>query len=420
MQLKADSTAKKITDTGARGLEPPATGQHIYWCPRTDGFGVRVTANGARAWILERRVNGRTVRRTIGHVDGRNSISGDAARKIAAEVRAELQNGIDRIVTQQAERVARKTGEAEDALTLEVALVEYVKKKRRAKDGLTLKERTRDDYLAMVAGNRTTENGRPLADGPLFKLADKPLSKISADDVRGAHSGALKRSVRQATYAMQVLRAVLNWHGVTIPDSPLAKSTAGRDRIVLPPTSGKARPIQPERLGAWWRAACSAGKNAIGGTQAAADSYRFRLLTGVRGVEVKAIRVLDVDLQGGRVVLNDTKNRTDHTLLLSTQALAVIKPYCEGKKPGALVFDIADPRKTLRAINRAAGTSATGHELRDTFASVAEEIVTGYTLKKMLNHANSGDVTGTSYVGKSETQLRTAWQAVADFIETAA
>ena len=61
-----------------------------------------------------------------------------------------------------------------------------------------------------------------------------------------------------------------------------------------------------------------------------------------------------------------------------------------------------------------------GHGLRDTFASIAEELVSGAALKKMMNHAAGGDVTLGSYVGKSEAQLRNAWQTVADFIEAAA
>jgi len=38
----------------------------------------------------------------------------------------------------------------------------------------------------------------------------------------------------------------------------------------------------------------------------------------------------------------------------------------------------------------------------------------------MLNHAAGGDVTLGSYIGKSEAQLRAAWQTVADAIEESA
>ncbi len=61
-----------------------------------------------------------------------------------------------------------------------------------------------------------------------------------------------------------------------------------------------------------------------------------------------------------------------------------------------------------------------GHDLRATFASIAEELVSGAVLKRMMNHASSGDVTLGHYVGKSEAQLRAGWQTMADFIDAAA
>ena len=75
-----------------------------------------------------------------------------------------------------------------------------------------------------------------------------------------------------ANYAMQVLRAVVRWHGVVIPHSPLGKDTAERDRIVLAPGRGDPSPIPPERLGAWWNAAGRASSRIAG------NHYRFQLL----------------------------------------------------------------------------------------------------------------------------------------------
>ena len=140
------------------------------------------------------------------------------------------------------------------------------------------------------------------------------------------------------------------------------------------------------------------------------------LLTGARGGEIDGLKVQDVDGTGSRITLSDTKNRSDHALMLSTQAAAIVGVHIAGKKPSAKLFDVSDPRKTLRAINAEAGVRISGHDLRATFASVAEELVSAYTLKRMLNHADANDVTGGHYVSKSETQLRAGWQAVADFI----
>jgi len=81
----------------------------------------------------------------------------------------------------------------------------------------------------------------------------------------------------------------------------------------------------------------------------------------------------DVDQRAGRVVLRDTKNRRDHKLLLSTQALEIAKRNCVGRKAEEPLFPIVDARKTLAWINARAGTNVQGHGLRATFASIAEE-----------------------------------------------
>lgn len=423
----------RLTERKALALPLPAKGYVIHWCPWTPGFGVRVTAAGARAWIAERRVDGKTTRRTLGRVDGRNAISSDAARRLMVDVSSELQQGRDRMAERRLERAAAKQAATQEALTFEVALRDYVKKKRRAKDGLPLKERTRTDYLAMVApGRMVAISGRPMNDlsdtftedgpkpasqparrthdGELFAIASKSIHSITGDDLRDIYRNASERGERRAIYAMQVVRAVLNWHGVKVPDNPLSKDTAGKDRIVLGKTGGKPQPIPPEKLAAWWAASAQVP------SREAADRYRVQLLTGMRPNEPEKIEVRDVDMEGGRITLRDTKNRSDHVVLMSKQVAAIIAPYVEGKRPGQRVFTVSDPRKTLTAINSIAGTSATAQNLRATFASVAEELVSAYSLKRMVNHADAGDVTGSHYIGKSEAQLRAAWQAVADAI----
>jgi hypothetical protein len=93
---------------------------------------------------------------------------------------------------------------------------------------------------------------------------------------------------------------------------------------------------------------------------------------------------------------------------------------CLHRKPDEPLFPVVDARKTLAWINAQTGTTVQGHDLRATFASIAEELVSGGVLKRMMNHAGGGDVTLGHYVGKSETQLRAGWQSVADFIEAAA
>jgi len=412
--------AERLSESRARTLRGPETAGEIkstfvvHWCAKTPGFGLRVTNNGDRAYISERRVDGKTVRRTLGKAVGAGAISIDAARKLQIIVSSELQQGTDRVEVKRDERKVEKQVGA----TLASSLAEYVEGKRRGKDGLALKDRTKSDYMLMIAKGGKTKVGKPYANGALYCLAEKSIYKISADDMRRVYAAAEAKSKRQATYSMQVLRAVLNWHGVVVDASPLAKGTAGKDRIILAATAGDPKPIPPEKLAAWWTAATAQAGHA------GADGCRLILLTGCRPGEIfktefePGLLVRDVDLEGRRMKLVNTKNRKDHLVILSKQAHAVLKLHSENKPPDANVFNVADPRKALDAINVVAGVAGiTPHKLRHTFASVAEELVSGYALKRMMNHTDAGDVTGTNYVGKSETQLRTAWQTVADFIE---
>ncbi|KWW37657.1 tyrosine-type recombinase/integrase [Cupriavidus metallidurans] len=414
---------KRLTDSLARKLPLPAEGYEIHWCADDPGFGCRVTAAGARAWIMERRVDGKTRRRTLGKASGAAAISSDAARRLKIDVSSELQQGTDRL---EDKRAAAKQEKAE-AVTLAAALKTYVEKKQRAKDGLALKERTKAHYLAMVRPGKIKRDGSPALDGWLYPLANKSIHKITAQDIRDVHAELQKRGKRLAAYAMQVLRAVLNWHGIKVPDNPLGLDVAGRDRIVIPGPKSDKRPIPLERLGAWWRAACDAGMGGeVGGGAEAAAYYRFKLLTGLRDGEGKGdkysdgVRVRDVDFAGQRIRLPDTKNRQDHYLMLSRQAFEIVKQQAKGKKPTELLFPVGDPRKTLDAINKAAGTNIPPKGTRSTFASIADELVSSTTVKAMMNHLDGKNVTTTHYIFKDESTLRAGWQAVADFIESRA
>lgn len=398
------------------------------------GMQLRIAPDGLRTVLVRytvRGINGErqyTLPQEYG--DGPAQIKLAEACAEGQRIRALARAGIDwpaeEAARLRAEEEARLEAEEEalasDAPTLAEGIREYVEKRRRAKDGLPLKASTKAGYLALIEPGKIGKNGRKFADGGLVALADTPMAEITAKNIWDVYNSLLTRSKRPADYAMQVLRAVLRWHGIHIPNSPLSQETAGRDRIVIAPPRGNPKPIPMEKLGAWWLAACACPQ------RVAANYYRFQLLTGCRGVEIHGskkydyapLKVGDVNLKSGRVLLRDTKNRTDHLLLLSREALAIAEDACKGRKPDEPLFPIVDARKTLAWINKQAGTTVQGHGLRSTFTSIAEELVSGGVLKRIINHAVNNDVTLGHYVGKGEAQLRAGWQTVADFIAKAA
>lgn len=393
------------------------------------GVQLRIAPDGLRTVLVRYTVKGTKDERQYTlpqeYGDGPGQIKLADACAEAQRIRALARAGIDWPTQEearlQAEALAQQKA-AVHALTLEEGVKEYVDKKRRAKDGLPLKARTKSEYLRMVTPGKVGKNGKRFADGELVPLAATPMPEIAATAIWATYNVLQKRSKRRSDYAMQVLRAVLRWHGIRIPNSPLSQETAGRDRIVIPPTQGNPTPIPAEKLGTWWLAACACPR------RVAANYYRFQLLTGCRGVEIhgekkydyEPIKVGDVNLQTGRIQLIDTKNRTNHLLLLSREALAIAEEVCKGRKPEESLFPIVDARKTLAWINKQAGTTVQGHDMRATFTTIAEELVSGGVLKRLINHAVSNDVTLGHYVGKGEAQLRAGWQIVADFITNAA
>lgn len=166
--------------------------------------------------MIERRVDGKTVRRTLGAASGRGAISADAARKMQIDVSSELQQGADRLEGKR-ERIAAAKAEGE---TFGDALRAYVKDKRRGKDGLPLKARTRADYLAMIEPGHTMKSGRSTLDCELHTLAELPLARIDAARIRELLKDLSPRGERRQTNAMQVLRAVLRDQCVSISDRP--------------------------------------------------------------------------------------------------------------------------------------------------------------------------------------------------------
>lgn len=406
---------------------PPDKQQAFLWDTEVPGLAVRALpagkrhATGSRAFVFQGRIADKDFRVVLGDVRVLDIESGNpdrpGARELARHMQAKIDQGIDPRIEKRARIEELQAEQKKASETFGDLLKDYVSKKRRSKDNLPLKERTKADYLAMIAEPKEFANGETGAPGMLYTLTDKPATGIKAEDIREVHGAALKRGERQSAYAMQVLRAVLNWAGIKVPDNPLGKEVAGRDRIVIPQaktarTSQSAgRPIPPERIGDWWRTLDRA-------TSATTRDYlRFLVLTGCRPAEPKKILVKDCDMVAGRVVIRDTKNRADQEILLSRQAAEIVERNIAGKEPDDQLFTVVDGKKTISTVVERCGTAFRAKDLRPTFASIAEELVTAYTLKRMMNHANAGDVTGQHYVHKTDSALRAGWQAVADFIE---
>jgi integrase len=396
----------RLTDTIATHCPAPDKGYVIFWCSTTPGFGVRVTHEGVRAWILERRLKGRTIRRTLGRVSGsgRNAVSAEDARDLAVERSGELVRGKDVSAELRAAAKSVKTA----GITFADALQRYVADDS-ARDR-PLKDRTRRDYLDMIRPETPKAPGRRFrAAGELASIVDKRLDRLTGAAIKALYQSLQQqRGPTRAAYAVRVLRGTLNYQGVQLLDDPFDRKQAGRSRIKLPRANRRERIIPQERLAAWWKVASAVPDG---------DYFQLLLLTGLRGGELSAMKIADVDVIGGRVVIADPKNRRPHTVQLSSQAQEIVERRVGTRGPQELLFDHgAGPRGSLAAIVQQSGVSFSAHDCRRTHASIAASLLPGYVVQKLLNHSAGNDVTAGHYVHLDETTLRAGWQKVADFI----
>lgn len=93
----------KLTEQAARAVMPPPTGQKIIWDATLHGFGLRVTANGAKAFVLDYRHAGRQRRMTIGAFPDWTVAE---AREQAKNLKRDINLGRDPMAERHAEREA--------------------------------------------------------------------------------------------------------------------------------------------------------------------------------------------------------------------------------------------------------------------------------------------------------------------------
>jgi len=100
------SPPAKITETLVEHLSASAAGQKFFRDPILKGFAVRVTANGVRSFIVEKRVDGKIKRITLGRYP---TLSAEQARTEAHKVLGMVALGMNPIAEREHARLAGVT-----------------------------------------------------------------------------------------------------------------------------------------------------------------------------------------------------------------------------------------------------------------------------------------------------------------------
>lgn len=390
-----------LTDTSVKRLPIPPKGNKVYFDTRVSGFGLRVTANGARAFVLNyfTRANRRERRITIGDTD---TWSVASARERARELQRLVDNGGDPLAEIETERAAPTVNYLVDRYVLE-----HLPRKRP-------RSRIEDERLLPII--RAALGQDKVAD-----IGFTDIDKLHRDVTR--ERGPF-RANRVIALLSKMLALAVKW-GYRV-DNPCKA-------VERNPEPKRSRYLSPEEIGRLM-AALDTEED-----KQAADIIRLLLLTGARSAEVLTATWNQFDLEAGLWTKPHaaTKQKEEHRLPLADEAVALLKRLAtlaqDGRKApsrhqgatdgrpknGRYVFPgktALAPRKAIRhaweRVIKAAGLADVRiHDLRHTHASLL--VNSGYSLPVIGGLLGHKTVQTTArYAHLSDDTLRNAAKSV--------
>ncbi len=292
---------------------------------------------------------------------------------------------------------------------------------------------------------RSLAGYRLAIDRDLKDWKTQPLKDITGTMAVTRHAELGNKPDGNPQRAMQVLRRVHNfatqYWGTDDNELPFGRCPVDKVNTVArrwARTAPRTRKLLDADLGPWLLAVRDLPQTQKRGDgQLAAHYLELMLLTALRRREAAFIRWADVDLRRLTLTVRDTKNHTDHTIpitrrvkaileerqaaLVAARELAKAKPgptnQAHAQDLAEFVIGLEETRHQIAIIKKVTGIEVSAHDLRRSWASVADKAGVGaYAIKAALNHATTGDVTGTHYAQVDVDDLRKPMQKVEDYI----
>lgn len=399
---KRTLTAKSV----AQAKCPPGKDQAFEWDESMEGFGLRVTAAGAKSYVLQARLHGQTKRITIGSPD---------AWPLETQWRAAPETG---------ERVEYRRGAREEARRLKGLIDMGIDPSEQAKEQRTKVEAGRaaakrkamlvsDAWDAYVVHHRTHWGARHLADhlnlaqaggrarkrgngktvrGVLRAVLEMRLGDVTADVLTSWQRQEAATRANSARQGFELFRTFWRWcaaqrdyHGAL--DATAVESKDVRQEVPERKTK-RFDVLEKGQLAAWFSAV-------RGLSNPTCSAYlQTLLLTGARREEIAALRWQDLDFQWGSLWVKDKVAEEGRKIPLTpylSKLLASLPRRNEWvfSSPAAKGGRLVEPRiPHNRALAVAGLPHVTLHGLRRTFASLAEwvEMPTG-VVAQIMGHA---------------------------------
>lgn len=379
--------AARLSESAVRKALAPASGTRILWDDSVKGLGVRITAAGARAFVLDYRCSGRQRRITIGSFP---DWTVSAARDAAKRLKRDIDLGGDPMAKRHADRVAP---------TIE-----------------DLWERYRREHLPTKAPHAQRDEAGMWRRLVLPQLGKTRVAAIEPQDIDTLHRQITQRGTPvRANRTVESVRKALN----------LAVRWGWRADN---PAQGVRRNAEEPRHRYLSAAEASALAQALLAhpQRASADALLFLMLTGARRGEVLGATwdEFDLDLGIWTKPSAHTKQRRIHRVPLGRFALDLLRRRRDGAVSG-YVFpgESGAPLQEIRRVwHKACETAGIQdfriHDLRHNFASLL--VSSGASLPaigQLLGHTQPG--TTARYAHLYDEPLRVMVQQV-DALVTAA
>ncbi len=365
----------RLTQLGIDKIAAPVAGRTVYWDRHLPGFGMRVTAKGAKSWVAMYRVDGKTVMETIGTLARLPKV--DDARKLARDSMAKAATGENPVAE-------RKSREEQDAASTFSAVAErYVERyaKKHTKP-TTWKELRRQHEVDVFP-----------------KWGDRRIASITRQDVSALLDGIEARgSPVQANRTLARLKTLFAWalREEIIEHDP----TARVDKVVK--ERARDRILSDAEIKLFWFA-CDALGWPFG------SMGKILLLTAQRRDEVAGMQWAELDLinRVWTIPRERAKNDRTHQVRLTDLAVEVIEGLPRlGTEPRYVLTTtgetpISGYSKAKAAIDRGMGGNVEPwvfHDLRRTAATgMARLNIAPHVVDRVLNHV-SGTIRGVAAV----------------------
>lgn len=297
-------TAGRIRDFSCEAGKP----QSFLWDADAPGLAIRATANGAKSYIFQGKLNSASIRVTIGDVKSWDIETGDHDRPGAREQARKLQTLIDQGIDPRqakAEQLAGVEAKRVEADRQDLTVTElwkiYVEARRHK---WSVRHQLDHDNIANIGGMavKRGKKGQKKEPGSLATLLPLRLSEITKGRVKAWLRDETARRPTQAALAFRLLRAFLNWCNDTSTYSGLAAADACSPRMSkenLPKQKAKTDCLQREQLPAWFAAVRKIKSPTI------ANYLQALLLTGARREELAWLKWDDVDFKWNSLTIHD-------------------------------------------------------------------------------------------------------------------